>query len=105
MRAATTATSWARWTPRLPSSGYYNVYMRWTSASNRASAAMVHINTPRRSNTHATSTSDSTGERWYSLGRYYFSAGYTTGAGSVSLFATGADGYVVADAVMFVKTQ
>jgi len=39
---------------------------------------------------------------WYLLGRYYFGAGYSTSNGSVSIFATGANGYVVADAVMFV---
>jgi hypothetical protein len=28
---ATTATAWARWTPRLPAAGNYDVYIRWTS--------------------------------------------------------------------------
>ena len=104
VRAATAATSWARWTPRLPSSGYYNVYLRWTSHSNRASTALVHVNT-------ATGQYDRyvnqrlNGGTWFSLGRYYFSAGYSTGTGSVSIFATGANGYVVADAVKFVAVQ
>jgi len=102
--AATTATSWARWTPRLPSSDYYNVYLRWTSAGNRASGAQVNVNTPggqykRYINQRLN------GGAWFSLGRYYFAAGYGTGTGSISLFATGADGYVVADAVMFMPTQ
>ena len=104
VRAATTGDSWARWTPRFPSSGYYNVYLRWTSASNRASAALLHVNT-------ATGQYDRyvnqrlNGGTWYSLGRYYFNAGYSTGSGSLSIFATGANGYVVADAVKFVPAQ
>ena len=104
VRAATTATSWARWTPRLPSSGYYNVYLRWTSANNRASAAEVHINTPGAQCTRYVNQRLNGGS-WCLLGRFYFGSGYNTGTGSVSLLATGADGYVVADAVMFVKTQ
>lgn len=103
-RAATSATSWARWTPRLPSSGYYNVYLRWTSASNRASAAQVHVNTPGGQYKRYVNQRVN-GGTWFSLGRYYFAAGYNTGAGSISIFATGADGYVVADAVMFSPTQ
>ncbi len=104
VRAATTSSSWARWTPRLSSSGYYNVYLRWTSHPNRASAALVHVNT-------ATGQYDRyvnqrvNGGTWYSLGRYYFGSGYNTGTGSISIFATGANGYVVADAVKFVRVQ
>ncbi len=47
-QAATTATAWARWTPRFSSGGYYNVYLRWTSGSNRASSAKVHYQHGRR---------------------------------------------------------
>jgi hypothetical protein len=94
-------TAWARWTPRLTKSGYYDLYIRWTSSWNRASNARVTINTPggqlvryvdQRSN----------GGKWYSLGRHRLNAGYSTGSGSVAIHATGADGYVVADAAMFV---
>jgi hypothetical protein len=104
VRAATTSTSWARWTPRLPTSGYYNVYMRWTSAANRASAAEVHVNTPGAQCTRYVNQRQN-GGMWYFLGRFYFGSGYNTGTGSVSIFATGADGYVVADGVMFSPAQ
>ena len=46
VRAGTTATSWARWTPRFPATGYYDVYLRWTAGWNRATNAKVTINTP-----------------------------------------------------------
>jgi hypothetical protein len=101
---AATATSWARWTPRLPSAGYYNVYMRWTSASNRASGAQVNVNTASGSYKRYVNQRLN-GGTWFLLGRYYFAAGYSTGTGSITLFATGANGYVVADAVMFAPTQ
>ncbi len=104
VRAATTSDSWARWTPRFPSAGYYNVYMRWTSHSNRASSALVHVNTARGPYDRYVNQRLN-GGTWYSLGRYYFGAGYSTGAGSISIFATGANGYVVADAVKFVPVQ
>jgi hypothetical protein len=104
VRAATTATSWARWTPRFPASGYYNVYLRWTSHPNRASAANLHVNTPSGQYNRWVNQRVN-GGTWYLLGRYYFAAGYSTGSGSISIFATGADGYVVADAVKFVPTK
>lgn len=103
-QAATSATAYARWTPRIATSGYYQVYLRWTAGTNRASMARVHVN-------YATGQKiiyvdqRYNGGTWHSLGRYYFNAGYATGAGSVTLWATGADGYVIADAVMFVKAQ
>jgi len=102
--AATTSTAWARWTPRFPSSGYYDVYMRWTSASDRASSAIVHVNTAAGQYTRYVNQQTG-GGAWYLLGRYRFSSGYATGAGSLSIFATGANGYVVADAVKFVPAQ
>lgn len=104
VRAATTATAWARWTPRLPATGYYNLYLRWTSAANRASGALVTINTPAGQYKRYVNQRIN-GGTWYPLGRYRFNAGYATGSGSVSIWATGANGYVVADAVRFVATQ
>ena len=103
-QAGTSGTAWARWTPRFPKSGYYNVYMRWTAGANRASAAKVTIQTS--SGLFARAVNQRVGGgTWYLLGRYYFTAGYRTGAGSVCILATGANGYVVADAVKFVPTQ
>lgn len=101
VHAATTGTAWARWTPRIPSSGYYDVYLRWTSGSNRASNAKVTIDTPG-GQAIARVNQRANGGVWMKIGRYYFGAGYSTGSGSVAVHATGADGYVVADAVLFV---
>lgn len=104
VQAATTSTAWARWTPRLPISGYYNVYLRWTSGWNRASNARVTINTPAGQLVRYVDQR-SGGGSWVKLGRFYFASGYRTGSGSVAIHATGANGYVVADAVLFSPTQ
>lgn len=96
----TTASAWARWTPRFATAGYYTVYLRWTSGANRASNARVTINTPGGQLSTAVNQRSGNGA-WVKIGRYYFQSGYSTGSGSVAIHATGADGYVVADAALF----
>ncbi len=104
VHAASTTTAWARWTPRLPATSYYNVYLRWTAWPNRATNAKVTINTAWGQQVKYVNQQIN-GGTWYYLGRYYMKAGYATGAGSVAVHATGANGYVVADAAWFVPTQ
>jgi hypothetical protein len=101
VHAATTGTAWARWTPRLPSAGYYDVYLRWTSGSDRATNAAVSINTPAGTYKRYMDQTKN-GYVWNSLGRFYFNSGYSIGSGSVSISATNANGYVIADSVWFV---
>ncbi len=72
--AATTETAWARWTPRIPASGRYAVYLRWTSASDRASNATVHVNTPAGQYSLYVNQRYN-GGYWCSVGTYYFNAG------------------------------
>lgn len=100
VHAATTGTAWARWTPRLPSTGLYQIFMRWTAASDRSSGTKLTVNTPSGSYDRFINQRVN-GSRWYSLGFYNFNAGYSTSSGSLTLSATGANGYVVADAVMW----
>lgn len=104
VRAATTASAWARWTPRLPTTGYYNVYMRWTSGTDRASSARVSVSTATGIVTSYVNQRTGSGS-WHNIGRYYFGAGYSPSRGSVTLSATGANGYVVADSVLFALTK
>ncbi len=100
VRAGSTADGWARWTPRIPATGYYDVYMRWTSAADRTPSAKV---TTRGALGSYTSYVDQRtgGGQWHWLGRYYFNAGYSITAGSVTISALDTTGYVVADAVKF----
>lgn len=104
VHAASTTTAWARWTPRLPANGYYNVYLRWTAWPNRATNAKVTINTAWGQQVKYVNQQINGGS-WYSLGRYYMKTGYFPGSGSVAVHATGANGYVVADAALFAPVQ
>ncbi len=84
-------------TPNLPVTGTYDVYLIWTSATSRANNVPVSI-------VHAGGTDGKTvnqrtyGGQWRLVGTYTFNAG--TG-GSVTLSNTGTNGYVIADAVLF----
>jgi hypothetical protein len=101
VHAPTSDTAWARWTPRFPSTGYYEIFLRWTSATDRASAVLVTVNTPAGQYKRYI-TQRINGSRWFSLGQYSFRAGYAPATGGITMYATGVDGYVVADAVQFV---
>jgi hypothetical protein len=87
-----------KFTPNLPSAGTYQVYARWTVAKNRATNAPISI----ASTSGVTSlkvNQQTNGAQWVLLGTYAFNAG--TGGG-VTIGTTGANGYVIADAVEFV---
>lgn len=85
--------------PNLPSAGTYAVYIQWTAGTNRSAAVPVTV-------THTGGTAGHTvnqklnGSEWQLLGAYAFNAG--TG-GTVLISNTGTAGYVLADAVRFVK--
>lgn len=80
--------------PSLGRTGQYEVYLRWTSATNRATNVPVDV-------VHANGTTTKTvnqqqrGNQWVSLGTYTFNAGTT---GNVLVRTTGTNGYVIADA-------
>ena len=88
-----------RFTPTIVEAGNYSVYARWTSDPNRASNAPVDV-------VHAGVTStlsvnqDINGGAWVLLGVYNFNVGT---AGNVKVRNDGANGYVIADAVQFVR--
>jgi hypothetical protein len=86
------------WSPVLPIDGSYQVYARWTAASNRSNHVpfkVVHQGT--------TSTvyenQQQNNNAWVLLGTYTFNSG--TGA-SVTISNAGTTGYVIADAVRFI---
>ncbi len=99
----------ATWTPNLPSDGQYNVYVSWTTLSNRATDAPYTVNYDGGSqifyvNQELLSDQITVGgykqwSDWYFLGTFDFSAGMS---GSVEL-SNDADEYVMADAVRFEK--
>ena len=85
-------------TPSLPTTGDYEVFMQWTSETNRASNVPVDI---IHDGGTTTVTVDQTtgGGVMTSLGTYTF----TASTGSVKIRTTSANGYVIADAVRFTE--
>lgn len=86
-----------RFSPSITTAGSYDVYVRWTAASNRATNVPIDV-------THATGTATFTKNQqqnnatWVLLGTFLLNAGT---AGNVNVRDDGANGYVVADAVKF----
>jgi len=87
-----------RLVPDLPSAGSYEVFLRWTEHVNRAANAPVRIGYEGGA---AYTTVDQTtgGGQWVSLGVYPYLAGAGPG---LTLDTTNANGYVVADAALWV---
>lgn len=88
-----------RFRPTLPTAGTWSVQLRWTAHANRAPDVPVDI---EHAGGLATLSVDqrSRGGQWVPLGTYSFAAG--TG-GSLLIRTENTTGYVVADAVRFVK--
>lgn len=85
-------------TPALPRAGNYRVELRWPSHSNRATNAPVEIR--HKDGVFTTTVNQQTnGGTWFSLGTFAFNAGTQ---GSLKISDSGANGYVIADAVRFV---
>jgi hypothetical protein len=102
--AAGTGTSVVRWRPALLGDGQYEVRVSYTPASNRATNAPYTVNhaggpTVVRIDQTVAGTPDPRGGTWVSLGVFPFAAGID---GSVEL-SDDANGFVVADAVRFVR--
>jgi len=88
-----------RFSPNLSVAGSYDVYLRWTSETNRASNVPVDVISSGGTNTFSLNQQVSDGVWWVCLGTFNFAAGT---AGSVVVRDDGANGYVVADATQFV---
>lgn len=88
-----------RFTPSIATTGSYQVFARWTAATNRASNVPIDI-------VHAAGTSTVVvnqrlnDAQWFSLGTYTFNAGTS---GSALIRTTLTNGYVIADAVRFMQ--
>ncbi len=90
-----------RFTPTLPFSGRYDVYMRWVADTIRSSNTPVDINSTAGT-TYLKVNQRVDGGIWVKLGAFDFTAGTT---GNVLVRNNGANGYVIADAVQLVLNE
>jgi len=88
----------ARFTPTLPHTNSYQVYLRWTAFANRATNTPVDMNYAGGSRTLAVNQATN-GGTWNWLGTFPFNAGTN---GSVTVRGV-ASGYAIADAVRWVE--
>jgi hypothetical protein len=87
-----------RFSPMLPATASYQIYLNWTTGTTRANNAPVDVNYAGGSTT--LSVNQRTGGAWQLLGTFNFNAGAN---GNVLIRNDGANGYVIADAVKFVQ--
>jgi fibronectin type 3 domain-containing protein len=87
-----------KYTPTIATKAYYEVYVRWTAFSNRATNAPIDITHAGGTTTVPVNQTTNNGT-WVSLGTFLFNTGT---AGNVTVRNDGANGYVVADAVQLV---
>jgi hypothetical protein len=92
----------ATFTPNLPRTGSYQVFIWWGTSPQGATNAPYTVHHMEGTTTVRVNMNGPAGAGglWYNLGVYNFSAG---AAGNVTL-SDDANGYVVADAVRFLET-
>ena len=92
-------TKSVRFTPTLPVAGNYEVFARWTSNTGRATNVPIDIISTSGTTTMSVNQ-QLNGSQWVSQGIYSFNAGT---AGSVLIRTGSTNGFVIADAVRFLK--
>jgi hypothetical protein len=92
----------ARFTPKIPSAGFYPVYAWYVGGSNRADDTTFRINYSGGSQ-EIKVTQSKVGNGWVYLGNYYFAAGVSQASGSVQVVNKSATTgkIVIADAIRF----
>lgn len=95
------STKWAKWTPSIPSGGYYDVFMCWTAGGDRSDAAPLEIAFNGGVDSSKTVNQRINGSRWNWVGTFNFSAG---SGNSVKILCTDT-GRTISDAVMFVRND
>lgn len=94
-----------RFTPPVVAPGQYKVSVWWTSHPNRATNTPITVYHSGGSTLHSVNQ-ETNGGQWNELpGTYTFAAGSNPATGSVLVSNEGANEYVVADAVRFVKVN
>ena len=89
----------ASWTPNIPVTGSYKIYMRWSASSSRPDAAPLEIHHSGGVDTSKTVNQKNNGGTWNLIGTYTLTAGTSN---YVVLLCTDS-GFTIADAVRFEK--
>jgi O-glycosyl hydrolase len=98
-----TGINWVRWTPVLPEAGRYIVYYRLPDGStNRAPDAPFSVTSTTGTRVVRVDERQASSGEWMPLGAFTFAAG-TSGYVTLTDQATG--GYVIADAIKFVRSD
>jgi len=100
----TTETARATWVPNLPESGYYTVYVSYTTTGSARANDAHYIVNHAGGQTNFRVDQEIRGQTWIPLDRFYFEAGSNPVAGSVVLVNDSNDlpgETVAADAVRF----
>ncbi len=92
-----------RYTPNIPTTGEYDVYLRWTSHSNRSTNIPVDVVSAGGTST-VTVNQQQNGATWFLLKRARFEAG-TTGSVLIRTTGTASGSYVIADAARWVSVD
>ncbi len=90
---------WATWTPSLPDSGRYDVYMWWNAGSNRCDSVFVRVQGTENDSLFV--SQKGSGADWHYLGRHVFddgSGGYIGISDRTAVNGT----VVIADAVLWI---
>ncbi len=95
-------TKKARFTPELPQAGRYEVRVYYPAQANRATNALAVVHAADGDQVIRVNQRQPAGAKGRSLGIFRFEAG---SSGYVELRNDGADGYVIADAVMWVPVK
>ena len=93
--------TWAKWIPNLPSAGTYRVAARWTASANRPDRVRYRVY-HQGVVTDVFKNQQADGGQWIHMGTWTFDGGLSE-RNMVTLDAGSDDGYVVADAVRFIK--
>jgi hypothetical protein len=91
-------------TPNIPTASYYNVYVCWCAGSSYAPSVPVTVTANGKSLTTNINQTVTVSGGWNYIGNFYFAAGSNPTTGNVVISNTGTSGFVIADAVKFVKT-
>lgn len=94
-------TEAVKYAPSLSVTASYTVYARWTSNPNRSSNVQYRVK-HQGSSSYVYKDQRSNGGTWQSLGTYTFNANQPD-VNWVAVKSEGSNGYVVADAIKFVK--